>query len=98
MGQGEWVNLSVGSRGKTAAAYEVRKPNTQGLISRTEGRLHGCHKINDAGVGNFVENKVCILTKADDFFISQDAQVLGNVGVGGFDFVSDLANCHLSVL
>jgi hypothetical protein len=53
---------------------------------------HLLDKFQDTFVGNFVENEIGIFAVIDNPLTTQYIQVLGNVCVGGFNLLPDLAH------
>jgi hypothetical protein len=68
------------------------------LLVWAKDSFHGSHQFDDPGIGYLIEDEIGVLPEADDILIPQDGEMLRDIGIGSFHFISEFANSHLFVL
>ncbi len=69
-----------------------------GGMFRTEKLMHGLNQLQNAIIINPIINKICIFSINNNTVIPQDGEMLGNIGVGGFDLGLNISNRHFIIL
>lgn len=59
---------------------------------------HLLNQLEDSIIGDSVVDEIGVFPKVDDPLAPEYVQVLGDIGIGGFDLFSDVSDRHLMFL